>query len=240
MISKEMDFPSSKKTRYADQVAQANTLEPSVVTYLPVPGPVGPKGDIGNIGSQGPIGLPGKDGKTGPKGKEGNPGKDAPGHLPSSGQGIGWARYSPKKIEEVITGATRGTDGWVDLSFKTSNTVEFNNFLPLGSAGLYSPGSRRLNFKGLKIGARVSVTYKLSVTTLSPNTEILLRSYFPQTKKQVLTLVGTTKYVHTYSFDVTQDFVIENESDRVSGAIPEMLTDMSASASLESVTIFVS
>ena len=52
-VSKSMDFPGSKKSSYAAQVAQSTgvTIEPSV-GYIPVPGPQGPTGNPGPKGEK--------------------------------------------------------------------------------------------------------------------------------------------------------------------------------------------
>jgi hypothetical protein len=242
MASREMDFPISKSNRYADKVNQAAKQENVSATYLPVPGPAGPQGPQGLRGDSGKPGEPGIAGKTGPQGKAGAPGKDGKDgktYLPVYGQKSGWARYSAKQLDQIPTGATRGNDGWVDLSFKTKNVEEMTLYLPENGSGLYSPSTRRLNFKNLKIGTRVQVLYKIHVTTMSPNTEIWMRTFFQQTKDECVTFVGNLKYAHNYSFDVAHSFVVDNEANRISGASPEMLTDMSCLASLESMTISV-
>lgn len=244
MASREMDFPSSKSTRYADKVKQQGSSADQMVsaTYLPVPGPAGPQGPEGKKGDKGDPGqsIKGDTGPRGNPGKDGKDGKDGQTYLPVYGQKSGWARYNARHMDQVPTGATRGNDGWVDLSFKAKNVVAMENFLPESGSGLYTVSSRKLNFKNLKIGSKVTVVYRVHVSTMSPNTEIWMRTNFYQTKTAITSFVANLKYAHDYSFDVSQTFSIDNEADKISGATPEILTDMSCLASLESITIYVS
>jgi hypothetical protein len=48
------------------------------------------------------------------------------------------------------------------------------------------------------------------------------------------------KYQYTYEMSVTQSVFIETESDKASGAIPQLRTDMDALARLKSIHISVS
>ena len=52
--------------------------------------------------------------------------------------------------------------------------------------------------------------------------------------------MGVLKYQYTYEMSVTQAVFIENESDKTSGAVPQLRTDMDALARLKSIHISVS
>ena len=95
-VSKSMDFPGGKKSSYAAQVeqSQASPTVDNALSFLPVPGPVGPQGPAGRDGRNGEQGLPGQQGETGPKGDRGPAGVNGQSSLSSSGQQAGWASYT--------------------------------------------------------------------------------------------------------------------------------------------------
>ena len=76
-VSKSMDFPASKKSGYAEIAQQSQTSDPSI-SYIPVPGPQGIKGDPGSQGPRGDKGDKGEKGDPGPKGDPGKDGKSGP------------------------------------------------------------------------------------------------------------------------------------------------------------------
>ena len=243
MASREFDFPSSKSTRYADKVKEHGSAPENLsATYIPTPGPPGPKGDPG---SRGPVGLTGQTGapgvgQKGEPGKPGKPGVDGLSSLPIYGQKTGWGRYSSKEPDFVRTGATQGDDGWVDVSFATKNVDSLSEYLPEKGANLYSPSARRINLKSLKIGSQVQVTYTFEINTFDSNTEVWMRSFFPGSKKETSTFVAMLKYAHSYSLTATHFLTLDNESDRISGIIPEVRTDMNSVVALSSIHISVS
>jgi len=104
--SKSMDFPGAKKTTYAAQVEQTQSipLQDNGLSFLPVPGPVGPQGPAGRDGkdgSVGPQGLEGQKGQKGEKGEKGPSGQNGISSLSSSGQQAGWAGYFNGKPTEI-------------------------------------------------------------------------------------------------------------------------------------------
>lgn len=238
-ISKSVDFPGASKNSYAAQVAQSKSSpEENSLTFLPVPGPVGPQGPSGRDGKDGQQGIQGPEGPKGQKGDRGFPGKDGESSLSSSGQQAGWASYSSPNTKEARLGASYGTDGWVDIFL--GKTLETNEqFLPEGAVSLWNPNSRLLNFRGIKIGSKVSVTYNFDITTFTPNTEIWLRTYFSSIDTDISQFVGSFKYQHTYSLSITQDIFIEDEKIRNAGGIPQIRTDFESSAILKSIYVSV-
>lgn len=241
-VSKSMDFPGAKKSSYAAQVeqSQATGLPDNTLSFLPVPGPVGPQGPAGRDGKDGATGPQGPEGKQGPKGEKGPAGKngtDGINYLSSSGQQPGWASYTSGKDYEIRLGATRGSDGWVTM-FMTSES-NFEEYLPEETVSLWNPHSRMLNFKGLKIGSQAFITYNFEITTLMPNTEVWLRTYFPSNEQEFLQFVGSFKYQNSYNLSITQQIFIENTKMWGNGAVPQLRTDFDASAILNSVYVSV-
>jgi len=236
-VSKSMDFPSSKKSAYA-QLAQASDQS---VSYIPVPGPQGLKGEPGAQGPKGERGEkgdPGPAGEKGEAGKNGRDGKDGKTYLPVYEQDSGWARYDNGSADQTRLGATNGVDGWVPLKIEVSDQIE--KYLPRESASLYGKDTKRINLKGLKVGSKVAVTYNFEIETFSSNTELWCKTYIPASKRDVISLVGVLKYQYTYEISVSQEFFIETDSEKQSGAIPHLRTDMDALARLKSIHISVS
>lgn len=239
-VSKNMDFPSSKKSSYSQLTQQAAPQENSV-SYIPVPGPQGPKGDPGSAGVRGERGERGEKGDPGPKGepgKNGKDGKDGKTYLPVYEQDTGWAKYDNSSTEQTRLGATRGQDGWV--SFIIDGKPSLEKYLPRNSVSLYGGDTKRINFKTLKVGSRVDITYTFEVETFSSNTELWCRTYIPGSDRDVTSLMGVLKYQYTYEMSVTQSVFVESEFDKNSGAIPQLRTDMDALARLKSIHISVS
>lgn len=238
-VSKNMDFPSSKKSSYSQLAQQTSTQES--VSYIPVPGPQGPKGEPGSTGPRGERGEkgdPGPKGDTGKNGKDGKDGKDGKSYLPVYEQDTGWAKYENSSEEQTRLGATRGQDGWVSFTIDRNSSIE--KYLPRDSVSLYGGDTKRLNFKGLKVGSRVDITYSFEIETFGSNTELWCRTYLPGTDRDVTSLMGVLKYQYTYDMSVTQSIFIENESDKNSGAVPQLRTDMDALARLKTIHVSVS
>lgn len=226
-----MDFPSSKKSNYAKIAQQIQQPEVSVA-HIPVAGPPGPKGDQG---PQGPRGEKGEKGDKGDPGQNGAPGKS---YLPVYNQDAGWAKYVNKEESLIRVGADKGIDGWVAISVD-GNGKNIEKFLPTEAVGLYNVESKKINLKGLSIGSQVTVTYNFSIETFANNTELWVRTYFPNTKDAVNTFVGTLKYQFDYEMSVTQKFYVENDQIRSGGAIPQIRTDLDGIVLMKSIEISV-
>lgn len=236
-ISKSMDFPSSKKTNYAKLAQQVQQPE-GTVSYIPVPGPPGPKGDPGSAGVRGEKGERGEKGDPGPKGDQGRDGKDGKTYLPVYEQDAGWAKYSNSKINPIKVGADKGTDGWVSVYVEAEKTKN-EKFLPRDAVSLYNSSARKINLKGLKIGSQVTVTYSFTIETFSNNTELWIRTYFPNPEQYVNTYLGSLKYQFEYEMSVTQKFYVEDEYIRTGGAVPQIRTDLDAIVNMQSIEISV-
>lgn len=235
MASKNMDFPTSKKSAYAAQVQQSQVQELGVASYIPVPGPQGPQGPVG---PQGAVGPKGDKGDPGEPGKPGKAGKDGKSGIPAHGQEPGWAIYVNSESKKSQLGATRGNDGWVDL-YVVGGEGTNEKYLPEGSASLYNNNTRRINLKSLKLGSMVDIVYNIEIETFAPNTEVWVRSLFPDTEDEYTSLVGNLKYQYQYDLSVSQNLVVSKEVNKASGIIPQIRTDMDAIARIKSIVISV-
>lgn len=231
-ISSNMDFPTSG---YASKVrASKGTEEPQ---FFAVPGPQGPQGPTGPKGDPGSPGLPGKDGERGPRGERGYPGQDGKSYLAPYGQGIGWALYNNKNKNTIPAGATRGDDGWVSLYIDPEKSIE--TFLPEGGVGLYSSEIRKINTRGLKLGAQMRITYNIEVITFSSNTEVWMRSQFLNTEDCVTTFCANLKYQHNYEMSITHDVAVFTDLHKTAGIVPQIRTDLDSAVKLKSIYISV-
>lgn len=242
-VSKSMDFPGAQKLSYAAQVQQSqpNVSQENTLSFLPVPGPVGPQGPAGrdgNDGAPGPEGKQGQEGKQGPKGEKGANGKDGISSLSSSGQQAGWASYQNNLKNSTNLGISKGDDGWVTV-FLISDGKSNEKYLPEGCTSLWNDHSRSFNFKGLKEGSQVFITYSFELTTYSTNTEAWIRTYSENSNLDVSQFIGSMKYQHTYPITVTQHIFIENQKIWGNGAVPQIRTDYDSSVILKSIYVSV-
>lgn len=240
-VSKSMDFPGAKKSSYAAQVeqSQASPTVDNALSFLPVPGPVGPQGPAGRDGRNGEQGLPGQQGEPGPKGDRGPAGVNGQSSLSSSGQQAGWASYTNTIDKPTKLGISQGDDGWVTLLLDTKDKSQNEKYLPEGCTSLWNSHQRALNFHGIKEGSQVSVTYNFELTTYSSNTEVWLRTYFATNDQEFVQFVGSLKYQNTYNLSVTQKIFIENHAMWGNGAVPQIRTDFDASVIFNSVYVSV-
>jgi hypothetical protein len=240
-VSKSMDFPGGKKSSYAAQVeqTQASPTIDNALSFLPVPGPVGPQGPAGRDGRNGEQGLPGQQGEPGPKGDRGPAGIDGKNSLSSSGQQAGWASYTNTIDKPIKLGISQGEDGWVTLLLDTKEKTQNEKYLPEGCTSLWNSHQRALNFHGIKEGSQIFVTYNFELTTYASNTEVWLRTYFPTNDQEFVQFVGSLKYQNTYNLSVTQNIFIENHAMWGNGAVPQIRTDFDASVIFNSVYVSV-
>jgi hypothetical protein len=241
--SKNMEFPSSKKGNYADKVKELGSITDN--SFIAVPGPEGPpgkqgpKGEKGDPGLQGPPGPQGIAGKDGKPGKDGRHGKDGETYLPVYKQNAGWAIYYPEKEKIVKTGVTSGVDGWVNLSISSLGEKTNNSNLPKNGVDLYNINSRRVNLKSLKVGSQLVISYGLEVETFHSNTEVWVKSLFPNSGNGVTTFGASLKYQHIYDFSVEHTVFTNSEEDRISGIVPQIRTDFDAVVKLKYIYISV-
>lgn len=244
-VSKSMDFPGAKKSSYAAQVEQnkAENYQDNTLSFLPVPGPVGPQGPAGRDGKDGKdgkdgsIGPQGPQGEKGPKGDRGLPGQNGESSLSSSGQQAGWAAYFNDNKEIIRLGVSRGNDGWVNIIMDSEEKNE--KYLPKNTVGLWNPNSKTLNFKGLKLGSQVFVTYNFELTTYTANTEVWSRIFFPVTEQENVQMLGSFKYQNTYNLSITHHLFIEDSETWGNGAVPQLRTDFDSLAILNSIYVSV-
>ena len=229
-----MDFPGKPK-KYSDNLSKPYELE-QPLNYIAVPGPQGERGYKGDTGPAGKEGIQGPKGETGKPGKDGKDGKPGQSILSPSGQMHGWASYTNLNKKPVILGATKGTDGWVNiiLDCKGNNNEEF---LPEDNVSLYNPDTQRINLKGLKAGSIITIRYDIILTTFSNNTEVWFRTVTPDLSYGTTTLVGNLKYQFEYEISLEHTFYIENEKMKTLGASSHMLTDNQASMIVKSMYI---
>jgi hypothetical protein len=240
-VSKSMDFPGAKKSSYAAQVeqSQASPTIDNTLSFLPVPGAVGPQGPAGRDGKDGKEGPQGPEGKAGPKGPTGTAGKDGTSSLSSSGQQAGWASYTNVIDKSIKLGISQGDDGWVTLILDTKDKKQNEKYLPKGCTSLWNSHQRALNFHGIKEGSQVFVTYNFELTTYTANTEVWLRTYFASKDKEFVQLVGSFKYQNAYNLSVTQQIFIEDQAMWGNGAVPQIRTDFDSSVIFNSVYVSV-
>lgn len=234
-FSKNMEFPVSKKSAYADLAQQSNEIVPSS-SYIPVPGPQGPRGEPG---PSGPRGEKGEKGDPGERGIPGQNGKDGKSYLPVYGQDSGWSIYFPKKNKQVSAGATRGEDGWVTLFLDQKGPNTNEKYLPRNSVSLYNFESRKINLRGLELGSQIDITYSFEVTTLLNNTELWFRSVFSNTDSGFTSFVASLKYQYSYDLSVSHSLTITSELEKTLGITPQIRTDLDSLVTLKSINISV-
>jgi hypothetical protein len=241
-ISRSMDFPGKKKPSYSKATQQLQPVEDGIV-YLPTPGPQGargdrgPKGDPGETGPQGPkgdTGLPGKDGK------DGKPGKDGESNIGIYKQQIGWAYYSNAADKLIKTGADKGDDGWVNLKIDKLGKETNESYIFTGGTGLYSDSAKRINLRSLALGSQLEIRYDLEITTLLNNTEVWMKSFYPDLEDATTTFVANLKYQFTYDLSVSHKMFLDKKQKLTTGLVPAILTDLDALVRLKGMYISVS
>ena len=245
-ISKNMDAP---KARYAEAIKSTKNTELSNTEYIAVPGIQGEKGDIGPAGPPGPQGekgergIPGKDGKEGkegPQGPRGEPGRGGgEGYDSPSGQYPGWAYYQNKNKKPLFLGPDRGDDGWVDILMDDDIDNNILKFLPSGSVSLWNSVTQRINFKQLKVGARVDIRYDIALTTDTNSTEAWIRTYIPKVESPT-GYIGMLKYKYPYEMSVSQTLYVDLSKIRSEGGIIQARADNESTIFLKGMYISVS
>lgn len=229
--SPNIEFPTSG---YASKVKESQA--PQEATFFAVPGPQGPPGKDGKPGPKGDKGDPGES-IVGQRGPKGDPGKDGKSYFPKYDQNVGWALYKNKNTNTTPAGADRGEDGWVSLFILPENSVE--TFLPDGSVSLYSSDIRKINTRGLKVGAQLTITYEIEVVTFGSNTEVWMRSRFHGIDDSTTTFCANLKYQHNYEMTVTHTMAIFSELHKTAGIIPQIRTDLDTAVKIKSIYISV-
>lgn len=241
-MAKSMDFP---KPKYSEAIKSSNGSNQGNVEYVAVPGiqgekgEVGPRGEKGDKGDPGPQGPKGEEGKVGPKGEKGDPGKGAEGYDSPSGQYPGWAYYENKDKKLIFLGPNRGDDGWVNITMKDDEEKNTLNFLPPNSVSLWNPITQRINFKQLKIGARVDIRYDIILTTDVNSTEAWVRTFIPKSESPTA-YIGMLKYRYPYEMSVNQTLYVDLSKIRSEGGIIQARTDNESTIILKGLYISIS
>lgn len=238
-ISKNVDFPHSQnKKKYASRVQESSAV-PAIdnTTYLPVPGPKGDRGDRGPKGDRGPEGPRGEKGDKGTPGVNGKDGKSVIG---VSDQQLGWAYYSNSDTDYIKTGATRGDDGWVKLGVDGLEVDTTEKYIYKGGTGLYNVSTKKINLKSLKLGAQLTIRYDVEISTMQNNTEVWMKTFYPDLDNDVTTFVANLKYQFVYDLSITHHIFVDHKQKMASGLVPAILTDLDALARLKGIYISVS
>jgi len=245
-ISKNMDAP---KARYAEAIKSTKVEESNNTEYIAVPGIQGERGEQGPAGPQGPEGpkgdrgIPGKDGRDGPQGPQGpkgDPGRGGgEGYVSPSGQYPGWAYYQNKNKKPLFLGPDRGDDGWVDILMDDDIDNNILKFLPSGSVSFWNSVTQRINFKQLKVGARVDIRYDIALTTDTNSTEAWIRTYIPKVESPT-GYIGMLKYKYPYEMSVFQTLYVDLSKIRSEGAIIQARADSESTIMLKGMYISVS
>ena len=236
-MARDVEFPKIKKKPSPYEKDSSQDLIPEGPQYVAVPGPSGPQGPQGPAGPQG---LPGKQGEQGPKGDRGAAGKDGETYLPVYKQKTGWARYISSNPKQIALGANRGRDGWVSFDIDRFSIESTENYLPSKSVSLYNKEADRINLKHLELGTRIQITYEFDWSTMGSNTELWVRSIFPNSERSYTSFVGSFKYEYDYHLSITHFLTLETESERTHGILPQARSDLNSLFTPLSITISVS
>jgi hypothetical protein len=245
-ISKNMDAP---KTKYSEAVKSTKNIEANNTEYIAVPGIQGERGNTGPAGPQGPEGprgergIPGKDGKDGPQGPQGpkgDPGRGGgEGYESPSGQYPGWAYYQNKNKKPLFLGPDRGDDGWVNVLMDDDIDNNILKFLPSGSVSLWNSATQRINFKQLRVGAKVDIRYDIVLTTETNSTEAWIRTYIPKVESPT-GYIGMLKYKYPYEMSVNQTLYVDISKIRSEGGIIQARADNESTIILKGLYISIS
>jgi len=245
-ISKNMDAP---KARYAEAIKSTKIEESNNTEYIAVPGIQGERGDVGPAGPPGPEGprgergIPGKDGKDGPQGPQGPKGDagrgGGQGYESPSGQYPGWAYYENKNKKPLFLGPDRGDDGWVNILMDDDIDNNILRFLPEGSVSLWNSVTQRINFKQLKVGARVDIRYDIALTTDTNSTEAWIRTYIPKVESPT-GYIGMLKYKYPYEMSVNQTLYVDLSKIKSEGGNIQARADNESTIMLKGMYISVS
>jgi hypothetical protein len=241
-MAKSMDFP---KPKYSEAIKSNHGSNQGNVEYVAVPGiqgekgEVGPKGDRGEKGDIGPQGPRGEEGRVGPKGERGEPGKGAQGYDSPSGQYPGWAYYENKDKKLIFLGPNRGDDGWVNVTMQDDQDNSILKFLPANSVSLWNPVTQRINFKQLKIGAKIDIRYDIILTTDVNSTEAWIRTFIPKVESPTA-YIGMLKYKYPYEMSISQTLYVDISKIRSEGGIIQARADNESTITLKGMYISIS
>ena len=161
------------------------------------------------------------------------------GYESPSGQYPGWAYYENKNKKPLFLGPDRGDDGWVNILMDDDDNNNILKFLPAGSVSLWNPTTQRINFKQLKVGARVDIRYDIALTTDTNSTEAWIRTYIPKVESPT-GYIGMLKYKYPYEMSIHQTLYVDLLKIRSEGAIIQARADNESTIFLKGMYISVS
>jgi hypothetical protein len=238
-INKSTGIPFVVQSK--EYVPKVNIDQLEGLPYIPVTGPRGEQGPQGRVGEQGPQGIqgiPGEKGDAGIDGKNGKNGKDGKSSLSASGQQYGWASYiNNSKIAKIFR---PGIDSWINIFIPKSLQNNIVKFLPEGSVELYNPESGCLNFRGLTIGASVSINYEISISVFENNSDLWSRIFIEDGKTEDTIYVGSLKYQGEYTLSIRHSIKVSNEYILNSRPRIQASSDQPCEITVKKITIDVS
>ena len=241
-ISRSVSFPG--EDNYKKQVKRIQeSPEENISNFIAIPGPQGPIGPQGRPGEPGPKGERGdrgENGERGPRGERGLPGKDGATYLPVYNQKVGWGHYYSEEEKFYKIGIDESEDGWVSLYLEPQTLNSNELYLPENNTSLYNKTSRRINLKHLSLGTQVFIQYNILLETYSNNTEVWIKTFFPESQDGLVSYAGLFKYSGTYSLSIEHRVFVDSNSKIIYGAVPQIRSDFGGVAALKSMYVSVS
>ena len=138
-----------------------------------------------------------------------------------------------------LLGPDEGEDGWVDVLMVDDSENSILKFLPSEHVSLWNPSTQRINFKQLKVGAKIDIRYDFILNTDTNSTEAWIRTFIPQVESPT-GYIGMLKYRYPYEMSFNQTLYIDIAKIRSEGAIIQARTDNEASIILKGMYISIS
>lgn len=241
-VSRSMSFPG--EDNYKKQVKKIQeSPEESISNFIAIPGPqgpIGPQGRPGEPGPKGERGEKGENGERGPRGERGSPGKDGASYLPTYNQRVGWGHYFSEEEKFYKIGIDESEDGWVSLYLDPKTLKSNELYLPDNNTSLYNKTSRRINLKHLNLGTQVFIQYNILLQTYNNNTEVWIKTFFPESDDGLVSYAGLFKYSGEYSLSIEHRVFADTNQKIIYGALPQIRSDFGGVAALKSMYISVS
>jgi len=231
-MAKSMDFPINNKKLYSEIKSDIPITDDYVSDNIQK-GEKGDQGIPGPQGAQGERGEPGPQGPEGPRGPKGDKGKD---YESASGQNPGWAYYG---TAEPLSFQLRPEKGWTQLFLNPIVQDKQENFISKKNVSFWNYETRKINFRGMKVGTKIDLIYDLEIETYTNNTDIWIRTLIPNIDKAYSTFLGSFKYQNQYSVSVSQTLFIQDEQQWGNGAIIQSGADNLCSIKLNGIYISV-
>ena len=111
-------------------------------------------------------------------------------------------------------------------------------FLTPNSVSLWNPVTQRINFKQLKVGAKVDIRYDIILATDVNNTEAWIRTFIPKVESPTA-YIGMLKYKYPYEMSVSQTLYVDISKIRSEGGVIQARTDNETTIILKGMYISV-